>query len=396
MLRAALLVAGCLLLARCHVYDEKVSAGKGSSSAVRAEADSGRAPLIDEPATSTPASDEGPVPDGPAPRAPRSDDDAGSAEPPSRSSVPRCGDGEVNGAEKCDPGIPDGQQGACPRACPSLEACVPRVLNGSGCQAECVLREVSCQGGDQCCPGKCTKENDSDCSAKCGDGLVQESQGETCEPEGDTPCLRSAAQCDDGDPCTQDSLMGSPANCNTRCAHLASRDAKAGDGCCPEGASANNDNDCKPRCGNNVREAGEACDGGPGCEPDCKQATASDLQRCTESAKNDCERCACVNCTGTEVACRMGPQAESNTLCGGVIGCMHENECVGNPLASCYCGTTLICGLPYGACKMQVEAAGKSTDFEDLYDTMSDRNTPLGRAASADLCRITRCLSECR
>jgi cysteine-rich repeat protein len=37
---------------------------------------------------------------------------------------------------------------------------------------------------------------------------------------------------------------------------------KNGDGCCPAGANANNDNDCQPVCGNKVVEGTEQCDDG--------------------------------------------------------------------------------------------------------------------------------------
>ena len=424
MLRAAVpgisLALGCLLLSRCSVYDERLMpaardrsqgtlASMRATSAEPAEAtgpagteeprDAGaRGFVLDAAIPRRSARDEasGPVPDGPPARIMTAEDDAGPIVPPKTPPAPSCGDGEVNGVEKCDVGIAEGQPGACPRNCPALEPCVPRVLNGSGCQAECALREVACQSGDQCCPGKCTKDNDLDCSAKCGDGIVQASSSETCEDGTDKPCLTGVEQCDDKDPCTVDELQGSAANCNTHCTHVAKREVVAADGCCPEGESANTDTDCQPRCGNNVREQGEECDGGPGCEPGCKLATDMDLKRCTGAASNECERCACMNCTGTEVACRFSPDVDSNALCGSVVSCMQSHECVGNPLGPCYCGLGLICGLPYGPCREPVDVAGKSMDYDALYTAMSDANTPLGRAASADLCRISRCLGACR
>ena len=93
----------------------------------------------------------------------------------------RCGDGQVTGEEKCDTGIEIGKPGACAIDCAPLGACSLRALNGSGCQAECVLLQANCNGGDGCCPGTCTRANDSDCSITCGDGVVQTDSGETCE-----------------------------------------------------------------------------------------------------------------------------------------------------------------------------------------------------------------------
>src|SRR5207244_13429815 len=121
------------------------------------------------------------------------------------------------GDEKCDIGIPEGTPGACPKECPELAKCNPRKLNNSGCQAECVVLQLVCMSGDDCCPGNCTDKNDSDCSSSCGDGVVQSDKGETCEPESKTPCKTSDADCDDGDPCTTDKLIGSAKNCNALC-----------------------------------------------------------------------------------------------------------------------------------------------------------------------------------
>jgi hypothetical protein len=53
-----------------------------------------------------------------------------------------------------------------------------------------------------------------DCSARCGDGVV--TAPETCDPPGGA-CLASCP--DDGDPCTNELLGGSPATCDVTCTH---------------------------------------------------------------------------------------------------------------------------------------------------------------------------------
>jgi hypothetical protein len=303
--------------------------------------------------------------------------------------VVRCGDGQVSGVEKCDTAIEAGRPGACPTECPELARCVPRLLNGTACQTECVLRTLTCQGGDGCCPGNCNKDNDQDCSARCGDGIVQTT--ETCEPETATPCITGEAACDDDDACTVDRITGSASNCNVACTHEPIEAPDPSDGCCPRGANARNDPDCEPACGNGVKEDGEDCDGSDDCDPECKFINAGEIMRCTEQAKNDCERCACAKCTATELACRGGPNENENRLCGAIIDCSSANNCIGTP---CFCGASVTCAPPLGPCRGEIEAAGGSA--LQVAAQVGDPATTVGRSYAADQCRVAQCQAECR
>lgn len=226
---------------------------------------------------------------------------------------PVCGNSVVEPGETCDPAS------SCPSSCTSDNACLAAQASGSRaqCTAACELVPVTaCSDGDGCCPNDCTQASDDDCSASCGDGFVDESAGETCEPGSATPC---PASCDDAVACTRDVLTGSAANCNAACSHPAITQIGDGDGCCPPGANANNDADCDPVCGNGVREDGERCDG------DCPSA-CSDSQACTADALvgTGCNR----RCTFTEITqpasddgcCPPGAHANDDADCPAVCG----------------------------------------------------------------------------
>jgi hypothetical protein len=307
-----------------------------------------------------------------------------------------CGDGRVTGDEKCDIGVPDGMPGSCPKECPELAKCNPRKLNNSGCQSECVILQLVCMSGDKCCPGNCTDKNDADCSSTCGDGMVQSDKGETCEPETTMPCKSTDAECDDGDPCTTDKLIGSPKNCNSLCMQARITTPKNDDACCPTGSDANSDNDCKPVCGNKIREAGEDCDSTTGCSAQCKLTLQPDQIACLEkfgNAGDECAKCSCMNCASSYLACRGGEVAKANDLCNGVLECARKSDCYGTP---CYCGDTLLCNPPAGPCKTTIEAAIGSTDPSEVTAQANDTMTSLGKAYAADMCRYQQCRQQCR
>ena len=303
----------------------------------------------------------------------------------------RCGDGKMTGAEKCDISIPIGQPGACPKDCPSINDCIPRVLNGTACYVECLLRELVCEGGDQCCPASCTADNDSDCSPKCGDGVVDESSGETCDPRAQDPCKTRDSDCNDGDPCTIDKLVGSAKNCSSACIHMPVTATQAGDDCCPLGGNATTDSDCKPRCGNGVREADEECDGGDGCDAQCKSIGTPEQRACLAASSGSCQTCACTNCTLLEHACRNGLNAVENAKCRAVLDCTQKSNCVGQ---ACFCMDALC--LFAGPCRAQIEAAAGTTDPAGLGAALADPTTTVGKSLAADSCRIEQCQDTCR
>lgn len=176
-----------------------------------------------------------------------------------------CGDGVVDSPELCEPGSKDKP---CPTSCDDADPCTQDIKTGTPqqCNVVCSHTPVTvAKNGDQCCPRGGNANSDSDCSPNCGNKVKEGS--EVCD--GDCP-----TSCDDGDPCTVDKLSGSAGQCTAACTNAPIVRPANGDGCCPEGANASNDNDCSPSCGNRIKEGNEICDG------DCPMS-CTDTDPCT-------------------------------------------------------------------------------------------------------------------
>ncbi len=148
----------------------------------------------------------------------------------SDSAVPTCGDGVVQAPETCD--------GDCSTTCDDGVACTADTRTGSAdtCDVRCAIAPIdACTDADGCCAPGCNALNDSDCSASCGNGVVEGS--ETCD--GDCP-----ASCNDGVACTTDTLVGSASSCSASCSHAPISACTGGDGCCAPGCTGLTDSDC--------------------------------------------------------------------------------------------------------------------------------------------------------
>ena len=83
---------------------------------------------------------------------------------------------------------------------------------------------------------------DENCRFTCGNGQLDTAVGEACDTDitsGAGSCPRA---CDDSDACTTDALAGS--ECSATCQFSTISAPIDGDGCCPDGANANTDDDC--------------------------------------------------------------------------------------------------------------------------------------------------------
>jgi hypothetical protein len=259
---------------------------------------------------------------------------------------------------------------------------------------------VTCANADGCCPAHCNSASDTDCSAMCGDGIVQAARGETCErnaiAETGATCP-SEADCVDSDPCTRDLLTGSADNCNAACTHTKISALQGGDACCPAGANANTDSDCKASCGNGVREGSEECDGTAGCNDSCKLTVTSMQADClARLASDECERCECTSCTNEIFACAASGNTTRDSACSAVEECAIKQHCSGD---TCYCGTnqsSFDCGIrPQGPCTAVIQAAAGTSSGPAVQAQGADPNTALGRATVLGDCRRKNCSDKC-
>ena len=164
--------------------------------------------------------------------------------------MPVCGNNKKETGEKCD--------GNCPKSCAN-QGCQSFVIQGAACQAECVpgpqiTRPVN---GDDCCPDNANVGNDNDCAPRCGDGVVTSPQ-EICDPKSSTTCPTRNSCVSMG--CMRAEFSGSTEQCTSKCERTTITSIAPGDGCCPKGATANEDSDCGSMCGNGEAEPGEECD----------------------------------------------------------------------------------------------------------------------------------------
>lgn len=125
-----------------------------------------------------------------------------------------------------------------------------------------------CDDGDPCtedllvgegtCRAECVEGPRDLCLLTCGDGVVQRwEQCDTAIADGSEGACPQA--CDDGEPCTLDALEDA-GSCEAACSATAIAEAENADGCCLPGTDPATDDDCPDTCGNGDLEPWEICD----------------------------------------------------------------------------------------------------------------------------------------
>lgn len=228
-----------------------------------------------------------------------------------------CGNGRIEPGETCDP------PGSCP-VCDDQNDCTTDTQTGTAatCNVVCTQAPKTCSnaGKDKCCPIGCTAQNDSDC-AGCGDGTIDPTAGETCDPPGTCPTACTPGQCWE-----VKTFTGSPATCNAKCSTTQLPcSGTTMDGCCPPSCNtspANRDIDCPATCGNGIVDPGETCDPLASCPASCAP------QGCTLRSLANAGTCraACqisgteTRCANDDACCPTGCNAVSDNNCSAVCG----------------------------------------------------------------------------
>ncbi|HET8934149.1 MAG TPA: hypothetical protein VFN67_11940 [Polyangiales bacterium] len=308
--------------------------------------------------------------------------------------IPACGNGHVEGRERCDIAIAQGEPGACPEACEMRDGCLAYQLAGQRCGARCTPIEITeSVPDDGCCPTGATPDTDSDCSAQCGNGMVE--QAETCDPPESCPNQES---CHTTKACMTAHLTGAAGTCSAHCQELPIEVCKSGDGCCPDGCAAAEDDDCKAGAptppSTMTTEAGTA---NPETKPTCTEGpecTAEQMQsECTMvHSGGPCHACDCTHCASNVAACEAA--TKDTGACSRVVECALQNHCQG---IACLCGANVgSCpNRPLGPCLWEIRDLAGSRDYYDILWTASTPGTPLAIAMNLVQCRADHCAETC-
>ena len=152
----------------------------------------------------------------------------------------------------------------------------------------------------------------------CGDSDLD--PGELCDPRiehGQPGACPTEADCNDDMACTVDEVIGNA--CEQRCHHTAITQPKNGDGCCPDGANAGNDNDCATECGDGMVTPPETCDI---ALPQSCPTSCDDGQACTDDTLVHGGSCAAA-CTHVPIT---GP-AHGDGCCPSGANNNTDNDC---------------------------------------------------------------------
>jgi hypothetical protein len=99
-----------------------------------------------------------------------------------------------------------------------------------------------------------------------------------------------------------------------------------------------------------------------------------------------------MKCASQVTSCFASSDSAKNTTCATVHACAEKNHCAGE---ACYCGSSLLCLSPEGACKSEIETAANASGPLDVQNASNDPETPVARAKAVGDCQMANCRSEC-
>jgi hypothetical protein len=135
---------------------------------------------------------------------------------------------------------------------------------------------------------------------------------------------------------------------------------KLGDGCCPSGCTAQNDNDCSPSCGNGTLEPGEQCDTGIATgQPGACPTSCGDGDPCTTDTLLNGGTCGALCSHSAVTTCKSG-----DGCCPTGCNYLNDSDCGGAAAGTC-AGAKLV-SLTGGKAKVTGSTAGLADEFPTL------------------------------
>lgn len=204
-----------------------------------------------------------------------------------------------------------------------------------------------CNGADSCSNGSCSLHAGNPCPGADGDSNCRESCNEAADactgndPNGSAcndgnsmtsndacsngTCVGTPVSCDDGNPCTTDTLSG------TTCLHSAVAFGTS----CDDGVYCNGADSCN--AGACTVHAGNPCSGGPVCANYCNETARNCFTQVNVVCTADTNACTYDVCNGsgscTHPPKPAGTSCTDNLFCNGADTCSSTGLCVhsGNP-----------------------------------------------------------------
>jgi hypothetical protein len=125
-------------------------------------------------------------------------------------------------------------------------------------------------------------------------------------------------------------------------------------------------------------------------------ATGPTIASCTSTPIDPggarCAACTCQRCGDEANDCYASPDQVRAKQCGAIQACAATNHCTGD---ACYCGDSLLCLNPNGACRSEIETAAGTTDPLGVQSQSSSSTNAWGLSKTLLACQLERCEVEC-